>query len=337
MPPVSLKSLASALDLSPSTVSRALHDHPDINPKTKERVLSLAKELNYEINSIAQGLKKRRTNIIGVIIPEIKHDFFSRIISGIEKVAYKAGFVILVCESSEDVEREIVNSQVLAANRIAGLLVSISENTQSASHFESLQSKGIPIVFFDRVCENFNACQVVVDDYGGAFKAVEYLILSGYQRIAHIAGPQQILMSRQRYRGYIDALKKHHRPIIDEHIIFGGLNEKFGIEGIKQLIDISPRPDALFAVNDPVALGAFGVLKKNGLRIPDDIAIIGFSNNRICSFLRPSLTTVDQPGQEIGSVAASLLIDQIHSLDSETDFYPKTEILSTKLIIRQSA
>ena len=337
MPDVSLKSMAKQLNLSVSTVSRALHDHPDISQETKSKVLKLASELDYQINSIAQGLKKKRTNTIGVIVPEIKHDFFAEVISGIEEIAYDSGFTIVVCESNEDVNRENMNTRALASNRVAGLLVSVAQTTKDSSHFNLLRKKGIPVVFFDRAIDDVEVSKVLVNDYGGAFQIVEFLIQSGYRRIAHIAGPRHISISKERLRGYTDALKRYDFPVNDNLIIYGGFNEKDGARAIDTLLNLEIPPDAVFAVNDPSAIGAYDVIKKQGLKIPEDIAVTGFSNSRISAYIQPQLTTVDQPGYEVGLAAARLLLSQIEAIDSNENFSPHTEVVNTRLIIRQSA
>ncbi|MCK4689585.1 MAG: LacI family DNA-binding transcriptional regulator, partial [Candidatus Marinimicrobia bacterium] len=239
---VTIKDIAKKLNISPSTVSRALRDHPDISTQTKKRVNSLAEELDYQPDSIAQSLKKRRTNLIGVIVPEIKHNFFSAAISGIEEVAYRAGYAIIVSQSNESYDRECVNVRALISNRVAGLLISISQTTEISDHFKLLERQGIPFVFFDRVCEDIEASKVVVDDFHGAFKAVEHLINSGYKRIAHLAGPKHLSISQCRLNGYLSALKKHEIPYDENLIVHGGLNEEDGIKGFQKLLKLDQLP-----------------------------------------------------------------------------------------------
>jgi len=330
---VTIKDIAKRLNLSPSTVSRALRNHPDISSETKKQVLALANKLDYHPNSIAQSLKNMQTKTIGVIVPEIRHHFFSSALTGIEDVAYGAGYVIIVCKSNEDYEREIVNTHALASNRVAGLIVSISQGTQNSKHFKVLQERGIPIVFFDRVCEDIDASKVVVDDREGAFRAVEYLIKSGYKRIAYIAGPKHLSISKERFTGYSLALKKYNVSFKKEYVIYGGLNEEDGIQGFQKLLQLKELPDAIFAVNDPVAIGVFTEMKKNNLKIPDDIALVGFSDNPISSLIDPPLTTVAQPAYEMGTTAARLLLEEI---ENRGKFEYRTEKLETKLIIRES-
>lgn len=330
---VTIKDIAKQLNISPSTVSRALRNHPDISPETKKAVNDLAKELDYHPDSVAQSLQKRRTNLIGVIVPEIKHNFFSAAISGIEKVAYRAGYAIIVSQSNENYEREVVNVRALMSNRVAGLLISISQNTIDSEHFRLLERQNTPFVFFDRVCEDVSASKVMVDDFAGAYTATEHLINKGYQRIAHLAGPKHISISKKRLDGYKSALKRSNMLYDERLVVYGGLNEEDGRLGFQQLLQLKKMPDAIFAVNDPVAIGAFEKIKEHGLRIPKDIALVGFSNNPISALVDPSLTTVEQPAYEVGKRAAMLLIEQINSGDN---FVPREEVLKTKLIVRNS-
>jgi DNA-binding LacI/PurR family transcriptional regulator len=333
---VTIKDIASKLNLSPSTISRALHNHPDICNETKQKVNAIAEKLDYHPNALAQSLKKRRTNTIGVIVPEIKHDFFSAVISGIEGVAYSAGYVIILCESNENYEREVLNTRVLVDNRIAGLLVSITQSTTNSDHFKFLQRIGIPIVFFDRVCDDVKASKVVVDDYHGGFIAGEHLIKSGYKKIAHLGGPIELSISRNRCAGYLAALKKYRQVPRKEYILHGGFHEQDGREGAHYLLNLKNHPDAIFAVNDPVAVGAYDIIRQRGMRIPKDVAVIGFSNNPISAIIQPPLTTIEQPAFELGQRAAEMLIEQIESLDKKKKIVPKIEILGTRLIIRES-
>jgi len=331
--PVTIKDIAKQLNISPSTVSRALRDHPDISPETKKAVNNLAKELDYHPNSIAQSLQKRRTNLIGVIVPEIKHDFFSAAISGIEEIAYRAGYAIIVSQSNENYEREVVNVRALLSNRVAGLLISISQSTANSDHFKLLERQKTPFVFFDRVCEDVNTSKVVVDDFDGAYTATEHLIKKGYQRIAHLAGPKHISISKKRLEGYKSALNENNMLFDERLVVYGGFNEEEGRLGFQRLFQLEQMPDAIFAVNDPVAIGAFEKIKEHGFKIPEDIALVGFSNNPVTRLIEPSLTTISQPAYEVGKRAAKLLIEQIKSGEN---FIPRKEVLKTELIIRNS-
>jgi len=334
MAPATIKDLARELKLSPSTVSRALRDHPDISPKTKKRVVSLADKLDYHPDSIAQSLQTKKTKTIGVIVPEIKQPFFAAAINGIEELAYAAGYTIIVCQSNETVDREVLVTRSLGSHRVAGLLVSLSRNTKNLDHFKVLQRRGVPIVFFDRVSNDIEASKVVVDDYKGAFDLVEHLIKAGYKRIAHLAGPKNLSISRFRLKGYTDALQQGNLPFNNSMVVYGGLDDTDGIVGFQKLLHLETLPDAIFAVNDPVATGAFVMIKEHGMKIPDDIALAGFSNTYMTSLLDPPLTTVEQPSYEIGKTAAQLLMDQINS--NNENFVPKFIVLKTHLIVRGS-
>lgn len=330
-----IKDIAAKLNLHYTTVSRALRDHPDVNEQTRRAVKELAKKMNYQPNYLARSLKRQKSNIIGVIVPEIKHHFFSTVISGIEDVASKAGYVILVAQSNEQMEREILNLNSFISSHVSGILVSISQTTKNSQHFKRFMKQGGKIVFFDRVCEDINVSKVVVDDYDSAFRATEFLINKGYKKIGHLAGSKSLNISQNRYKGYVDAIKKNGRRLNLDLVYWGGLQEENGKQGMARLLKLDERPDAIFAVNDPVAIGAYDVLKQRGLKIPDDMGIIGFSDNPISFFISPPLTTIHQPAFEMGKRAAELLLEQIEQ--GSNNFKPKYEILKTELILRGSA
>ena len=326
--------IAKELNISASTVSRALNNHPDINENTKLLVNKIAKKIGYVPNPIALGLRKNRTSTIGVIVPEIKHDFFSSAISGIEEIAYHSGFTIIVCQSNESYEREVINTRALMHHRVAGIIVSISQTTQNGDHFKELNKHGIPLVFFDRVCQDVKASKVIIDDRKSAYNAVHHLIKRGYQRIAHFGGPQELDICSKRFGGYKDALKREGM-IVDKSIIyFGGLHEDDGYSAMDKIIKEKKNIDAVFAANDPIAIGAFQRIKEAGLKIPDDIGIVGFSNNKITSLVEPPITTVNQPSFNMGKRAAEILIKLIN--EDNIKIEPIVEVLDTELIIRKS-
>ena len=326
--------IAKKLKISASTVSRALNNHPDIKKETKDQVKKLAEKLNYSPNPIARSLKTKRTNVIGVIVPEIKHDFFSSAISGIEEVAYHSGYIILVCQSNESYEREIINTNALMHQRVAGLIVSISQNTKNGNHFKESIDRGIPLVFFDRACNDISTNKVIIDDARSAFIAVTHLIERGHKKIAHFSGPKTLEICIQRLKGYKNALKKANIPLSDKLICYGDLHEDNGYASMDTLLKQNIIPDAIFAVNDPVAIGAFQRIKEAGLKIPEDIAIVGFSNNRITSLIDPPLTTVNQPSFDMGKKAAEILIEMIEK--ENNDNQRKTVVLDAELIVRGS-
>lgn len=329
---VTIKDIAEQLGISPSTVSRALKNHPEISEATKRAVNELAKKLNYEPNAIALSLQSSKSNIIGLIIPEIVHYFFAQVISGIEDVAYDAGYHVMICQSNESYIREVKNIQTLLSSRIEGLLVSLSKETRDFSHFRNLNKKNIPIVFYDRICEELETDHVIVNDFKGAYDAVEHLIHTGCKRIAHLATTQDLLIGRNRYNGYIKALKDNELAI-DERLIVRCDTHKAARLVTKRLIyEIHP-PDGIFAVNDLTAIGAMQTIKENGLRIPEDIKVIGFSNGIYSTMTDPPLSTVEQFGYIMGQKAARMVLDRILSREN----YPaRIEEIETQLIIRES-
>ncbi|MBN1780609.1 LacI family DNA-binding transcriptional regulator [bacterium] len=332
---ITIKDIASRLNISVSTVSRALRNHPDISTETKRRVIAMADELDYHPNAIAQSLKRNRTNLIGVIVPQVKHDFFATVMSGIADVAYNAGYSVMIFQSNETYEREVLNVKAVMAQRAAGFLVSISKATKNYDHFLQLVDKDIPIVFFDRGCDEIPVSQVVVDDYDGAYQLVRHLIDTGYRRIAHLAGPEYLSIGKQRLDGYRDALKEAGMPFDPALVVTGGLNEEDGLSGFNRLQEQCPQfPDAIFAVTDPVAYGVFQRLREHRYRIPDDVALAGFSDSNIASLLDPPLTTVRQPTYEIGQEAMNVLHRLIQQ--KQRTYRLKKYVLKTELVVRES-
>lgn len=329
-----IKDLARKLGVSPSTVSRALHDHPDISEATKKRVVAAAEKYHYQPNLIAQSLQKKSSSTIGVIVPEIRHHFFSTVISGIEEVAYEAGYIIMVCQSNETLSREIVNTQALVANRVAGLLIAISTETTRHEHLESVLRHAVPLVQFDRVVEELDTSKVVIDDFRAAYEAVSHLAESGYRRIGHLAGQEGIALNRHRYEGYRAALRDHGLAFEEKFHVHGGYREEDGRAGAEKYLALDELPDAILAINDPVAVGAFSRFREAGVRIPDDVALVGFSDTPAAALIEPALTTVYQPAFEMGRTAAALLLEQF---EAGPGFLPRTVTLDTELLVRGSS
>jgi LacI family transcriptional regulator len=336
---VTIKDIARELGISPSTVSRALKDHPDISAETKKAVNELADKLNYQPNIVALSLRQKKTNTIGVVIPEIVNTFFSTVISGIEDVAYEAGYNVILAQSNESYQREVTDMKALFNSRVDGMLLSLSRETTNFDHIESIISKGVPIVLYDRFYSNPNLSKVIVDDYVGAKEAVLHLIEQGCKRIAHLEGAPNLIISKDRLRGYQDALSQANLEIRENYTIVCPSNSfEEGQRAAQKLLSLPHPPDAIFASNDPMAMGAILAIKEKGLSIPDDVAVVGFSNYFFAQITDPSLTSVDQPGFEMGQEAARLLIRQIEARDKDLeDLAPETKVLKTKLIVRNSS
>lgn len=329
---VTIKDIARALGISPSTVSRALKDHPDISPKTKKAVKELAESLHYEPNAIALSLRSRLTKTIGVIIPEIVHYFFSSVISGIEDVAYNSGYTVIICQSNEDYEKEVKTIQTLLSKRVDGVLASVAKTSAKFDHYYEAKNSNIPLVFFDRVCNIPNTDRVIVDDYSGAYKAVTHLIDAGCKRIAHLATSQELLIGKNRKNGYVQALKDKGIEV-DEEIILRCDTDLHAQKCIPYLLSLEKKIDGVFAVNDLTAITAMSIIKRSGFSIPQDIAIAGFSNSHYANMTDPPLTTIEQKGFEMGQKAARMLIERIQS---DVEIETRVDQIKTELKVRGS-
>ena len=333
-PQVTIKDIARILGISPSTVSRALKNHPDISAGTKQAVNELAGKLKYEPNAVALSLKHSRSNTIGVIIPEIVHYFFSSVISGIEDVAYDAGFTVIICQSNERYDREVTNVKALLSHRVDGILVSISKETTQFDHLYSIQERKVPMVFFDRIVPEIKTDQVIIDDKHASYIATKHLIEGGRKRIAHFAGPQNLLIGRERKDGYLKALEEAGLPVDPELIIVADSFEK-AIIAINKLLDMETPADGIFAVNDLTAIGAMQTLQKRGVKVPQEVAVVGFSDGRFSGITEPNLTSVDQHGYEMGTIATELLLKRL--LNPDYDVSAMTRVLNANLIVRGSS
>lgn len=331
---ITIKDIARELKISPSTVSRALKNHPDISEETKIAVNELASKLHYQPNAVALSLKQRRSNTIGVIIPEIVHYFFSSVISGIEDVAYDAGFNVIICQSNEKYDREVVNTRTLLANRVDGILVSISKETQQFDHFDHIKENEVPVVFYDRVVPGFEADQVIVDDFDAAYRATRHMVEEGCTRIAHFAGPQNLLIGQLRKEGYLKALREAGLETHDEWVMEADNFEKARL-AVLSILDNKTNIDGIFAVNDTTAIGAMHTLQKKGIKVPGQIAVVGFSDGRLSGITDPGLTSVDQHGYEMGTVATEILLKRIMAKNKNYPF--ETRILNANLIVRGSS
>lgn len=330
--------IARQLNISKSTVSRALTGHPNVKEPTRKAVLELAASMEYQRNSLALGFSKHITNTIGIMVPEFMSTYFPSVIVGVQDVMQAAGYNVVICQQNESYESEVSNMKLLLSYRVDGIIVSHTKETRNFDHFTLAQRRGVPLVFFNRVPDDMNVPNVVVNDYEAAFQAVEHLIAIGRKRIAHLAGPESLVNTRLRRQGYLDALKKHGIPYNPDLMLSYDLTtEKVKIY-MKHFLDLATPPDALFAINDPTAIAAMEVVKAKGLRIPEDIAIVGFSNDFSAQLVYPGLTTVAQPTADIGRTAAEMLLLELKA-KVKNDYTIKkapTVLLPTKLIIRES-
>jgi LacI family transcriptional regulator len=340
---VTLKQIARELDVSISTVSKALRNSKEISEDTREKIQAFAKLYNYRPNNIALSLKNRKTRTIGIIIPEIVHHFFSKVISGIELVANKRGYNVIVGLSNESFDKEVINMDMLANGSIDGFILSIAKETllqQDYHHFNETISQGMPIVMFDRVANDINCDKVIVDDIKGSKKAVNKLIENGCKNIAMITTKDYVSVGRLRTQGYMEALEEHKiRPKaslilkVDDKLVSDDYLDILENE-VEQLFKQNINLDGIFAVNELYAITAMKVARKFGKRIPEDIQVIGFTDGVLSKHATPSLTTVSQHGQKIGEKTAELLIDKLENEDEEEQY--QTVVIETELIERES-
>lgn len=334
-PKITIHDIAEKLNITASTVSRALNDNPRISEATKKAVLKTAKQLNYQPNNIAAALRHGRSHLVGVIVPTADRAFFASIVRGIEEVANKLHYNIIVSHSYDNFEKEVKTIDAFLSTRVDGIIASIGKNTETFDHFRKVHEMGIPIVLFDRTTDDLEVSRVVIDDHLGAYKAVEHLIQQGCRRIAHFTSPKKISIFKERLRGYVDALKDHGIPYDEELVVQSNLQLEDGRESMKKLLTLQDRPDAVFSASDYGAIGAMQVLKENNIKIPEQVALAGFSNDPFTSFTDPPLTSVDQLSLTMGNITAELFFD--HFRPREKKFVPQKTILKPELIIRQSS
>ncbi len=333
--PITIIDIAKELHLSKSTVSRALTGSSGIHPETRQKVLELADKLDYQRNLIALSLSKKKTNTIGVIVPNFASSYFPNAILGIQEIIDSAGMTTLICQSNERYDIEVKNVKLMLANQVDGVIMSITRESRNFEHLQLIERRGIPLVLFNRVCDEIRVPKVVVDDYEGAYRAVEHLIKRGKKRIAHLGGPTSLKLSEKRLNGYKAALRKYKLPLNEELIVSYNLDISRVKIYVNHLLNLDERPDALFAINDPTAIEAMQIIKKKKLTIPKDIAVVGFSNDTIASLIDPPLTTIEQPVNEMGKVAARQLLHLIET--DPASWKPIIKTLETKLIVRKSS
>lgn len=331
---VTIHDIAEKLNITASTVSRALNDNPRISEATKKAVLKTAKQLNYQPNNIAAALRNGKSFIIGVIVPTADRYFFASVVRGIEEIANNLNYKVIICQSYDIYEKEVQTIEALLNARVDGIIASISKNTENFDHFKKVQSKGIPLVLFDRTTDELEVSQVMIDDYLGAYKSVEHLIQQGCKRIAHFTSTKKVSVFKERLRGYTDALRDYEIPFDEQLVVRSNLQLEDGRESMETLLKLKTMPDAVFSSSDYAAMGAMQVLKERNIRIPEQVALAGFSNEPFTSFTDPTLTTVDQRSIKMGNITAELFFEHFKSGDKA--FVPQKTVLKPELIIRNS-
>jgi len=332
---VTIYDIARKLNLSAATISRGLKKDPSTAKKTMKKILDTAEEMGYRTNPFARSLISRRTNTIGVIIPGLASHFMSCVVEGIEKVANENGYNLLISHSSDSSVKEKDSVRSLFDSRADGLLVSLANDTKDLAHFDLFFNKSIPVIFFDRVLEEANGAKVLIDNRKAAYTATKHLIEQGCKRIAHLTAPSAQSIYTDRLNGYKQALSDHKLPFNDKLVLFENLNMQGGVSAATTILNMGPRPDGVFVANDNCAIGCMQSLLQQGIRIPDQIAFVGFNNDPASRIIEPNLTTIQYSGHDVGETAARYLIN---SLDDDRKI-PDTNtiILRYELVVRASS
>ena len=331
--PATIKDIARQLNISISTVSRALRNAPDVNTDTKKAVMAISDELSYQPNKLALSLRQKQTHTIGVIVPNLDY-VLSTMVKGIDEVALEAGYTVMVCQSNESFGREIVNTRRLLDSLVDGFIISVSSETKSFEHFKKIQERDLPMVVFDRVTPDLIAPSVRLDNESGGFMAAEHLIEQGYKRIAILAGPKNLGISNSRLDGYLNALKKYKIKKDNDLIVHCDFNQDYAFFATRELLSMKKRPDAICTISDRMAIGAMLAIKEKGLNMPRDIGLVGFNNEPTLSLVTPTISSVEQPCFELGKAAAKLFIESMHHNEDMTGV---EQVLKPKLFIRESS
>ncbi|MBE7169222.1 MAG: LacI family DNA-binding transcriptional regulator [Williamsia sp.] len=332
---VTIYDIAKRLNISPATVSRGLQDHPAISKKTKKRISEMVDEMGYRSNHFARNLRQKQTNTIGVIVHELNSSFITSVLAGIEKVSTEAGYDLIITHSSESVKKEAANAKNLFHKRVDGLIASLAFDTNGLDHFKPFVQKGVPVIFFDRVEQDGDSTVVVIDNVQCGYMATNHLIEQGCKRIANITSSLNRNVYAQRHKGYQDALFDHGLPFDKNLLIIDNLSEQGAISSALQVLKLKPLPDGIFITNDFVAAVCMKVFKEHGLRIPEDIAIVGFNNDAISKLVEPALTTINYSGMDMGMIAARNLIGHLEGVSNI--HHTNTIVIRSELIIRKSS
>jgi LacI family transcriptional regulator len=331
---ITIYDIAKALNISPSTVSRGLKNHPHIRKETKKNIIAKAKEMGYQQNKFASNLRQKHTNTIGVVVPKLDSYFMATVISGIEKITAQYGYGLIISQSQESWKKEISCISTLFNSRVDGLLISLAFNTKNLEHFNVLLNKDIPVVFFDRVTDCDGCLSIVIDNYKAGYEATSHLIEQGCKRIVHIGGNLLRNVYSERFNGYKQALADNKLEFDQNLVVISDMTGPAGTDTAKKILKMIPRPDGIFASNDTTAVAAMVELERAGVIIPDEVAVVGFNNDPISQVIRPNLSTVDYPARQIGEIAATSLIKKLKKSES-ANF--STLILKHNFICRQSS
>ena len=334
---VTLKQIAENLGISITTVSKALKDYPDVSKKTKALVKQEAKKLQYKPNVFAVNLRTKQSKTVGLIVPEVVHHFFSSIINGIIEQAEKKGYLVIILMSNESYKLEKKQIDLLISKRVDGIMISLASSSSDIGHLKEVQDLGIPLVMFDKISKMIDCSKIIINDRQAAYQATKLLIESGCKRIAHFRGALLPQNSIDRFLGYKKALEDHGLEY-DSTLVYicERVNYEEGRQAAMDLLAEHDDVDGIFAITDLVAIGAISVFNERGIKVPEDVSIMGFSNWFIASAITPSLSTVDQPGYEMGKRTFKTLHKAMKAKKNDEEFEPVTEVLDTKLIIRNS-
>ncbi len=330
-----IKDIANVLNISAAAVSKALHNDPRISEKTKKAVRQVAKNLNYQPNHLASALRSGKSNLVGVIVPKTNSNFFSATIHNIEEVLNEKGYNIIITQSNESYEKECKNIDALLYTQVDGIIASMANETVNLEYYEKIKAAGIPLITFDRGENDLNVDYIGIDDYNSSHMIVNHLAEQGCKRIAHIGGFKRTRIYNNRIRGYIDAIKKHNLPLDEELLIESNLTVEDGRQKMEQLLALDNRPDAVYVAGDYAALGALQVINENGIKIPDEIALVGFGDEPFSAMVTPTITSVNQHSYKIGRIAAETFLEYTKKPKIEQSL--NKIILESDLIIRASS
>ena len=333
---ITIYDIARFLNISATTVSRGLKDHPTINKNTRKKIFEAARHLGYRSNTFASSLRSKKTHTIGIIVPRLNSYFMSSVLAGMEDAASRENYNLIISQSLESAEKEIANAHTMFNKRVDGLLVSLAYDTENINHFEVFFKKGIPVIFFDRIYSHSESTSIVIDNYKAAYDITKHLIDNGCRRIMHLGGNLLRNVYSERLKGYKQALRDHKISFDEKLVLISKLNEETGTEAAKLIIKMATkRPDGVFAANDTAAVYCMMKLKEAGIRIPEDVAFAGFNNDPISKIIEPNLTTVNYSGYDVGEAAVTSLINHLNGISSVKT--TNTIILRSDLIIRESS